>query len=107
MSAGKLASQAGHAFLDAYDQCRKDYPDRAEEYNTSGTKVVLRAKSSEHLIRAEQEAKALGIPCSLIIDSGHIMPPYFDGNPIITALGIGPATRSEIKRITKRFQLVN
>lgn len=107
MSAGKLASQAGHAFLDAYDQCRKEYPDRATEYNTSGTKVVLRAKSLDHLLRAEQESKSLGIPCSLITDSGHIMPPHFDGNNIVTALGIGPATRSEIKRITKRFQLVN
>jgi PTH2 family peptidyl-tRNA hydrolase len=46
-----------------------------------------------------------GIPHKLIIDSGHIMPPHFDGNPIITALGIGPCCRDEIKNITKKFKL--
>lgn len=34
------------------------------------------------------------------------MPPFFDGSPIVTALGIGPATREQIKKITKKFQLV-
>jgi peptidyl-tRNA hydrolase len=109
MTQGKLASQTGHAFLDAYDQCRKEYPDRATEYHSGrhGTKVCLAAKDETALLQAYEQAQSAGIPCALIIDSGHIMPPYFDGNPIVTALGIGPCRRDEVKSITKHFQLIN
>ena len=71
-----------------------------------GTNVVLKSKNLRHLERAYAEAKAAGLPCVLIQDEGHIMPPHFDGNPIITALGIGPCRRSDIKQINKRFNLV-
>lgn len=107
MSPGKQASQAGHAFLDAYLAAQEIRPDVALEYrgDSHGTKVVLRAKNQEQLLRAFEKAKAAGIPCALIIDSGHVMPPHFTGDPIVTALGIGPATRSEVARITGSFAL--
>lgn len=109
MSPGKMAAQTGHAFLDTYDQCRKEYPDRAIEYQSGrhGTKVVLSAKNEFHLLSIYENVKSSGIPCVLIIDENHIMPPHFDGSPIITALGIGPCTRKEIHHITKRIQLAN
>jgi peptidyl-tRNA hydrolase, PTH2 family len=107
MPPGKLASQAGHAFLDAFVTASRDSPAIAHEYKSDnhGTKVVLIAPSEDHIRFAHEEAQRLGIPSALIIDSGHIMPPHFTGEPIITALGIGPARRSEIKQITKRFKL--
>lgn len=71
-----------------------------------GTNVVLKAKNLRHLELAYAEAKAAGLPCVLIQDEGHIMLPHFNGNPIITALGIGPCKRSDIQRINKRFNLV-
>jgi peptidyl-tRNA hydrolase len=108
MTNGKLASQAGHAFLDCFTECIKRDPDRADDYkrDSMGTKVVLGAKNDQQLLQAYEQAKQKGLPCALIIDSGHIMLPHFDGSPIITALGIGPAYRDEIHEITKRFQLV-
>lgn len=47
------------------------------------------------------ELRAAELPYSLIIDSGHILPPFFDGNPIITALGVGPLTKEESKILRK------
>lgn len=107
MSPGKLASQAGHAFLDAFEKCRVADPLIAAEYkgDQHGTKVVLKADNLYKLLRAKELAEELGLPCALITDSGHIMPPHFDGDPIITALGIGPARRDDIKAITKKFKL--
>lgn len=107
MSGGKLASQAGHAFK----MLTKQLHDDTELFNNYfadgdiGTNVVLRAKNLNQILLAHDKALAAGIPCSLISDQGHIMPPHFDGKPIITALGIGPATRDDIQHITKRFNL--
>lgn len=106
MSPGKAASQAGHAFKLLTKQIITEHSVLAADYFSDGdmgTNVVLQAKNQFQLERAFQEAKAAGIPAELIIDSGHIMPPHFDGDPIITALGIGPASRDQIKQITKRF----
>jgi peptidyl-tRNA hydrolase len=68
-----------------------------------GTNVVLKSKNLSQIERAFHDAKAAGLPCVLITDEGHIMPPHFDGSPIITALGIGPALRHDAHPITKKF----
>jgi len=107
MPVGKLASQAGHAYLNSYLEALEHDPETATEYQKDGigSKICLKAKNLDKLLTAYEAAKAAGLPCSLITDSGHIMPPHFDGNPIITALGIGPALRSSIHPITKKFQV--
>jgi len=69
-----------------------------------GTNVVLKSKGLFQIERAFHDAKAAGLQCVLIIDEGHIMLPYFDGSPIIVALGIGPELRAEVHHITKRFK---
>lgn len=109
MSPGKMAAQAGHAFLDAYSVCRVQNPEKADLYHMEGhgTKVILEAKGLIDLIYLHGQASAAGIPCALITDSGHVMPPYFDGKPVVTAVGIGPATRDEVHHLTKKFNLVN
>jgi peptidyl-tRNA hydrolase, PTH2 family len=106
MSAGKIASQAGHAYLGAFLQCQELDPQLLAEYLKSfpGTKVCLKAKNLETLLRAHARAQCAGIPCSLITDSG--CPNFFNGQPIITALGLGPANESQIKHITRRFELL-
>lgn len=108
MTAGKMASQAGHAFLDTFQQCLQDDPERAHMYSQDGhgTKVVLSIRDDKRITELYNSIQELNIPCTLIIDSGHIMPPHFDGNPIITALGIGPARRDEIHHLTKKLQLI-
>ena len=106
MDAGKTASQAGHAYLGAF--LRAD-PSIQSEYHSEfpehpGTKVCLACKNLSQLFRAEAEAKAAGIPYFRVTDSG--CQNFFNGQPIITALGLGPATKDQIKHITKRFQLM-
>jgi PTH2 family peptidyl-tRNA hydrolase len=105
MSPGKIASQAGHAYLDAYVETLKQRPQVAQEYKEDhhGIKVCLRAKRLADLERAYAEAIKLGIPAALITDLGYTC---FNGQPTVTALGLGPAKQEEIKQITKRFQLL-
>ena len=107
MSKGKLAAQAGHAYLNSYLKCLEIDPQLAKEYQRDGigTKVCLKAPFNK-LQTAYEIAIEEGLPCDLIIDSGHIMPPHFDGTPTVTALGIGPILRKDIQHITKRFQVV-
>lgn len=105
MPAGKLAAQCGHAYLNAHEQAQLQRPDVTSQYKGTGngTKICMYARNLGQLIRAYRDAQAAGIPCALIIDRGHVLPPHFDGQPIITALGIGPAYRDEIEHITKRY----
>jgi PTH2 family peptidyl-tRNA hydrolase len=107
MPPGKLASQAGHAFLNSYLDALAKRPEIAQFYQRDGlgTKVTLKADNENKLMQAYIACKEAGIPCSLIIDQHHILLPHFTGEPIITALGIGPARKSEINHITKRFSL--
>lgn len=109
MTPGKTASQAGHAFKLLTKQIIEDHSGLARDYFADGfgTNVCLKSKNLNHLNRAYHEAMDAGIPCALIEDSGHIMPPHFDGSPIITALGIGPATREQVNHITKRFNCIS
>lgn len=108
MPAGKLAAQAGHAYLEAYLTALREIPDLALAYaaDPPGTKVVLAANSLAHLERLASKAEASRVPYTLITDSGHILPPHFDGRPIVTALGFGPARRSEIRHITGGLALI-
>lgn len=108
MTPGKTASQAGHAYLGAYIQALQLNPTLAAEYTAEhpeapGTKVCLESNLSG-IMRAVEEAKRLGIPHFLVTDSG--CKNFYDGQPTITALGIGPAKKHEIQTITKRFQLL-
>jgi peptidyl-tRNA hydrolase len=106
MSSGKIASQAGHAYLGAFLRCQELNPQLLAEYvkDFPGTKVCLKAKNLDALLRAQTQAECSGIPCSLITDSG--CPNFFNGRPIVTAIGLGPANENQIKHITRRFQLL-
>ena len=106
MDNGKTASQAGHAYLGAFLQAdlntqieyHQDFPTHP------GTKICLACKNLDHLLRAEEEAKAAGIPYFRVTDTG--CKNFFNGEPTITALGLGPATKEQINKITRRFQLM-
>lgn len=107
MPPGKLAAQCGHAFTRAYENAIQADPTLADRYKGTGngTKICMYAKNQGQLLRAYREMLEKGIPCELIIDRGHVLPPHFDGQPIITALGIGPAYRDDIERTLKRYTL--
>jgi peptidyl-tRNA hydrolase len=108
MEAGKIASQAGHAFLGAFIS-PKNTPAIINEYhsdfpNSPGTKICLKCPTLPALLQAEAEAIEQGIPSFKVIDSG--CPNFFGGRPVITALGIGPATKEQISHITNKFRLL-
>jgi len=76
-----------------------------------GEKIVLRlldhqkgVPSLEQLLEVERKCKEAGIPCALITDSG--CPDFFNGEPTVTALGVGPAKRHETKKILRQFKLL-
>lgn len=107
MSTGKIASQAGHAFLGSFLNCKdpkviseyhKDFP------NSPGTKVCLSIPNLPQLFNIEYQAKQAGIPTFKVVDSG--CENFFGGQPIVTALGIGPVTKDQIKHITGHLKLM-
>lgn len=108
MTAGKLCAQSGHTFEMAYKNAEIERPDVTSQYKGTGngTKICMLARNLGQLIRAYRDCQTAKIPCRLIIDRGSIMLPHFDGNPIITALGIEPVYKDEIAHITKRYKLI-
>lgn len=114
MTPGKMASQIGHAFGDTLKVAQTHFQERYDRYRdfhtgsafTGGAKVCMESRNANQMIIAYNMAIDAGIPCAIIVDKGHIMPPHFDGNPIITALGIGPCLQEEAQHITKRFRCI-
>ena len=109
MRPGKLSSQAGHAYTDALWACLDQDPGKALAYRregAGGSKVTLEAPNLGQVERAARECAAAGIPHAIVVDAVHLLPPHFDGTPVVTALGIGPCTRAECRAITKRFRCV-
>lgn len=108
MPPGKLAAQASHAHAQTLIAYLLRHPEQAQRFQSagnSGTRIILLAKGESQLLKAFDEAQRLDLPCALFRDSGHLLPPHFDGSPITTALGIGPARRDVLRPITRRFSL--
>lgn len=104
MTSGKLASQAGHAFVDSLLTAP---PDKTKAYlDAGGTKIVLAARNERELCDIYHQARLAKLPCAMVVESGHVMPPSFDGTEIVTAVGIGPIERSAARAITKRLSLM-
>lgn len=104
MTAGKAASQAGHAFLDSF---LKASPDQTSAYMADGgTKVVLACADEKALCDIYYRARMAGLPCAMVVESEHIMPPAFDGSPVVTAVGIGPCAKAEARPITRGLRLM-
>ncbi len=108
MSVGKIASQAGHAYVGAIELARQSAPSMLSEYHSDfpkspGTKICLACPDESAILAAYQKATEAGLPAFLVVDSG--CPNFFGGQPIITALGIGPAKRAQVANITNKFKL--
>ena len=105
MNTGKMASQAGHGFLGAFINAQTQTPAIAASYaaDLPGTKVCLQGNLAQ-IERAQFELQQAGIPNFLVVDSG--CPNFFNGEPTVTALGFGPATKQQVKAITKRMNIL-
>lgn len=92
MPPGKLASQAGHAFLGAF-QSADDTRRAAYCANGIGTKICLSVPTFKRLVDLHEQALAAGLPSVIIEDSGRNT--TFGGVPTVSAVGIGPLTSDE------------
>ncbi|MCF2903096.1 peptidyl-tRNA hydrolase [Pseudoalteromonas sp. OFAV1] len=109
MPPGKLSAQAGHAYGDVLDLARQISPERTDNYRNpdkGGSKVTLKARNQNQLINAYNAAVQAGIPAKIVVDRDHVLLPHFTGEPVITALGIGPCKQAEVRHITKKFNCV-
>jgi peptidyl-tRNA hydrolase len=109
MEAGKAASQAGHAFLGSFlASLNSDtiYKEQAQEYakEDPGTKVCLFG-SLKDIEETKAFVDAMGVPNNLVVDSG--CPDFYGGEPTITALGVGPLTKQQAKKLKlNKFKLL-
>ena len=108
MAPGKLASQAGHAYVGAFTDAIQKTPDVIAAYHNEfprspGTKVCLQASLAQ-ITRLIEELAFTGIPHHVVYDSG--CPAFCDGTRVLTALGLGPVTNNEAPKFLKRLKLL-
>ena len=102
MGRGKLAAQAGHAFVEAYKKTKTKNPDTITAWElTGGEKVVLKVSGETELIKYFTRLKRK-FPTVLIRDAGHTQ--IKAGSK--TCIGVGPVKESEIDPITKDLKLL-
>lgn len=92
MDVGKTASQAGHAYLGAFLEADDDVR-KAYHSDGIGTKVCLACNDLDDLNDIYNEAQKLGLPRTIIHDSGNNT--CFNGVTTTTAVGIGPITKDQ------------
>lgn len=115
MRKGKMVAQGGHAVqLAAYPSPTDEDVARGfmivplTEHNTpwlryNFKKICCAAKNEAHLLSLYERAKALGIPCSLVTDSGLT---EFKGVPTNTAIAVGPAHEDIVDLVTLGLPLL-
>lgn len=103
MGKGKIAAQASHASVSAFERVKKNNPDIAKEWEEEGQKkVVLKVNSEEDLLKYFEEGKRTGIPVVLIRDAGHTQ--LEPGS--ITCFAAGPWKEEELDKIYGKLKLL-
>jgi PTH2 family peptidyl-tRNA hydrolase len=110
MPRGKSDSQAAHAarlslltFLKNTDRAH-EFMDRCLAHGSIGSIVTLTAPDLGCLQALAAKANADGLPWALFVDRDHVCPPSFDGSPIITALAVGPALKTQVKPLFRKLK---
>lgn len=107
MTQGKVASQCLHAAVSLYKNMTnpksKFYnPTLMEKWEESGqTKIVLQIETNDELKAVFQKALSLGLNAYIVQDAGRtqVKPGSY------TVLGIGPAPKTQIDRVSKHLKL--
>ena len=103
MGKGKIASQCGHAAIDAYDMARIKTPVSVKQWKNYGAKkIACKVQNTDEMIDIYTKAIRAGMVAQLVQDQGRtqIAPGSY------TVLGIGPAPCSEFKDITDHLSLL-
>lgn len=103
MSTGKKVAQGCHAAVVAVELAQKYHSKNYERWRQEGQKkIVLKVPGEKDLLELYNEAKRMGLPCSLIQDAGLTQIP--PGSK--TAVAIGPAPAKEVDKLTKHLKLL-
>ncbi|XP_075983695.1 peptidyl-tRNA hydrolase 2, mitochondrial-like isoform X2 [Anticarsia gemmatalis] len=103
MGKGKIAAQCSHAAVGAFEKAQLKDPKSLRKWQQTGqAKVALKTDSLEEIKQISENAKKLGLITSLIRDAGRtqIAPNS------ITVLGIGPAPKDVIDKVTGHLKLL-
>ena len=100
MGNGKLAAQASHASLSAYEKAGDR--NRSRWTNGGQKKIVLEASSERDIHELAELADREGIPNAVIRDAGHTQ--LEPGT--VTALAVGPAEEEAVDRVTGDLSLL-
>jgi PTH2 family peptidyl-tRNA hydrolase len=102
MTKGKIAAQASHASLEAYEKAKVREPQWAQSWRSAGmAKIVLKVQSEKELLELFEAAKRT-LPAALIIDAGHTQ----TEPGTRTGIAIGPAPVDAIDAFTKNLKLL-
>lgn len=96
---GKMITQGGHAYLHAFWDAERRFPESAKAYQDSerAYKITIVVDTEAELIEFRDRYKDIcGV--SLVVDAGITVFKNEDGSPrpTVTYLGIGPITESLI-----------
>ncbi|KAK1761128.1 peptidyl-tRNA hydrolase 2 [Echria macrotheca] len=111
MTKGKIAAQCGHATLACYKTlvraAQKD-PESTEakllrQWERLGqAKIAVQIKGEQEMIELMRKARSLGVTAEVIQDAGRTQ--IEAGSR--TVLGVGPAPKSEVDKITGHLKLL-
>lgn len=100
MSPGKLAAQACHAAIGAFERATPKAIATWQEFGV--TKIVLGCECEDDLLALKAKAVEYHLPNFLVVDAGRTE--IKAGS--VTALGIGPADDHLINKITGALRLL-
>jgi PTH2 family peptidyl-tRNA hydrolase len=112
MRKGKMVAQGSHASLAVLLDCGELADDRLSIALTPAmvewlggrfTKVCVSVDSEAALDAVAERARAAGLPCAVIVDSGRT---EFHGVPTKTCLAVGPAWEADVDAITGELPLL-
>ncbi|OIW25853.1 PTH2-domain-containing protein [Coniochaeta ligniaria NRRL 30616] len=111
MTKGKMAAQCGHATLACYKTLLQE-----SQKNPSGAaakllkrwerhgqaKIAVQTKSQDEMLELMGKARSLGVTAEVIADAGRTQ---IDAGSL-TVLGVGPAPKSVVDKITGHLKLL-
>lgn len=103
MSKGKIAAQCSHAAVGAFEKAQRRDPEGLKCWQMTGqAKVALKTDTVDEIKQLADNAKKMGLITSLIRDAGRTQ---IAANSI-TVLGVGPAPKDVIDKVTGHLKLL-